>query len=50
MRDLVEEGYPTEIEDFDTRLLVSLGMLAEGYDLLSAQMDLRLRSGRLLRP
>lgn len=40
VRELVEEGYPPEIEDFDTRLLVSLGMLPEGYDLLSAQMDL----------
>ena len=40
MRDLVEEGYPTEIEDFDTRLLVALGMLPPGYDLMSAQMDL----------
>jgi hypothetical protein len=40
VRDLVEEGYPAEIEDFDTRLLVALGMLPAGYDLMSGQMDL----------
>jgi hypothetical protein len=40
VRDLVEEGYPADIEDFDTRLLVALGMLPAGYDLMSAQMDL----------
>ena len=37
---LVEESYPPEIEDFDTRLLVALGMLPAGYDLMSAQIDL----------
>jgi hypothetical protein len=40
VRDLVEEGYPADLEDFDTRLLVALGMLPAGYDLMSAQMDL----------
>ena len=40
VRALVEESYPPEIEDFDTRLLVALGMLPPGYDLMSAQMDL----------
>jgi hypothetical protein len=40
VRELVEDGYPAEIEDFDTRLLIALGMLPAGYDLMSAQMDL----------
>jgi hypothetical protein len=40
VRDLVEEGYPADIEEFDTRLLIALGMLPAGYDLMSAQMDL----------
>ena len=40
VRALVEESYPPEIEDFDTRLLVALGMLPPGYDLMSAQVDL----------
>ena len=40
VRDLVEEGYPPAVEDFDTRLLVALGMIPPGYDLMSAQLDL----------
>ena len=40
VRDLVEESYPPAVEDFDTRLLVALGMIAPGYDLMSAQLDL----------
>ena len=40
VRGLVEKGYPADIEDFDTRLLVALGMLPAGYDLMAAQMDL----------
>jgi hypothetical protein len=40
VRDLVEEGYPADIEDFDTRLLIALGMLPPGYDLMAAQLDL----------
>lgn len=40
VRDLVEKGYPADIEDFDTRLLIALGMLPAGYDLMAAQIDL----------
>ena len=40
VRALVEESYPPEIADFDTRLLTALGMLPAGYDLMSAQLDL----------
>lgn len=40
VRALVEEGYPSDLADFDTRLLVALGMLPPGYDLLAAQLDL----------
>lgn len=40
VRALVTESYPPELIDFDQRLLVSLGMLEPGYDLLAAQLDL----------
>jgi len=40
VRALVAKGYPPELIDFDQRLLVSLGMLEPGYDLLAAQLDL----------
>ena len=40
VRNLVEDGYPQAVEDFDTRLLVALGMIDPGYDLRSAQLDL----------
>ncbi|MEX0666941.1 MAG: hypothetical protein WD313_01275, partial [Acidimicrobiia bacterium] len=40
VRELVEEGYSADIEDFDTRLLIALGMLPPGYDLMAAQLDL----------
>ena len=40
VRDLVEESYPAEVEVFDSRLLVGLGMIAPGYDLISALLDL----------
>lgn len=40
VRALVAESYPPELVDFDRRLLVALGMLAPGYDLLAAQLDL----------
>lgn len=40
VRALVAESYPPELVDFDRRLLVALGMLEPGYDLLSAQLDL----------
>ena len=40
VRELVQESYPADIEDFDTRLLIALGMLPAGYDLMAAQMDL----------
>ena len=40
VRDLVAESYPSGLVDFDTRLLVALGMLPVGYDLMEAQLDL----------
>lgn len=40
VRALVEEGYPSDLADFDTRVLVALGMIPPGYDLLEAQLDL----------
>jgi len=40
MRSLLEEGYPPDLADFDTRLLVALGMLSPGYDLVAGQLDL----------
>ncbi len=40
VRALVAESYPSDLVDFDTRLLVALGMLPIGYDLMEAQLDL----------
>ncbi|MGH8928728.1 MAG: hypothetical protein ACRDWH_10285, partial [Acidimicrobiia bacterium] len=40
VRALVEESYPADVAEYDTRLLVALGMIPAGYDLLAAQIDL----------
>ena len=40
VRALVAESYPPELVDFDRRLMVALGMIEPGYDLLGAQLDL----------